>query len=90
MQHIGPFDVDERADGINIVTANGEDVVLNAKEARRIAEVLESAGALTIRNMRVHAGMDAEIRIGRSSHHLQRVHATQLARLLRGQSDSAN
>jgi hypothetical protein len=38
--------------------------------------------------MRVHAGMDAEIRIGRYSHHLQRMHAAQLARVLRAQAGS--
>lgn len=90
MQYIGPFSVDEGTDGINIGIPNGEDVVLTAKEARRIAQVLESAGALTIRNMRVHAGMDAEIRIGQSTHHLQRVLAAQLARVLRDQAGSAH
>ncbi len=90
MQNIGPVSVDASAHGINIGIANGEDVILTAREARRIAEVLESAGALTIRNMRVHAGMDAEIRIGRNSHHLQRVHAAQLARVLRAEAGGAS
>lgn len=89
MQHIGPFSVDESADGINIGIPSGEDVVLSAKEARRIAEVLESAGAVTIRNIKVHAGLDAEIRIGQHSHHLQRMLVAQLARVLRSQGGSA-
>ena len=83
MQNVGPFSVGGNPLGISIGIPNGADVNLTAKEARRIAEVLESAGALTIRNMRVHAGMDAEIRIGTNSHRLQRVLAVQLARVLR-------
>ncbi|HUY18879.1 MAG TPA: hypothetical protein VMV15_06590 [Candidatus Binataceae bacterium] len=90
MQHIGPFFVDESADGINIGIPSGEDVVLSAREARRIAEVLESAGTVTIRNIQVQAGLDAEIRIGRYSHHLQRMLVAQLARALRSQGGSAS
>jgi len=73
-------------EGISVAVANGEDVSLTPREACRIAEVLESAGALTIRNLRVQAGMDAEIRIGRRSHHLQRMLAAQLARVLRAEA----
>jgi hypothetical protein len=90
VQHIGPFSVDESADGINIGIPSGDDVVLSAKEARRIAEVLESAGAVTIRNMRVQAGLDAEIRIGSYRHHLQHVLVAQLARVLRSQAGGAS
>jgi len=86
VQQIGPFSLDGSIDVINLGVANGEDVELTPREACRIADVLETAGTLTIRNVRVQAGMDAEIRIGRRSLHLQRMLAAQLARGLRAQA----
>ena len=83
MQHVGPFFVDWGADAVSVASADGEDAILTPREAQRIAKVLESTGTLSIRNMRVCAGIDAKIQIGTHSHHVQRVVAEQLARVLR-------